>query len=361
MEHKQLNVLFFTGSMSWGGGTERSVSLISSYLSNRDFNVKVLSFFDGQSSFFMIDPEVELCSLNMQGQSPVIHYLNIIYKLRKFLIHNKIDLIVITDVILSLYVFPAILGTDIKTIYRENFNYFTNLNSLKRKFSRLLAIRYSDFIVTITTDDQKIYESKIRDMNAITTIHNVKPFKTSTEANMDSKIVLAVGKLVKQKGFDMLLHAWSKIIKHEPSWKLQIAGAGVEEEKLKTLCTDLKLDDSVKFVGKISNIQNYYENASIYVMSSRFEGFGFVLIEAKELGLPIVSFDCPYGPGEVVRDGIDGLLAEAENIDDLSEKLLYLMHDKELRIEFSKNSLADSRFEKEIILPKWEKVIRDLF
>ena len=195
----------------------------------------------------------------------------------------------------------------------------------------------------------------------LATIHNVKPFKTLDNANTDVKRVVAVGKLVPQKGFDLLLKAWHKAIQHEQDWKLQIIGAGVEENNLKSLCNSLGLDNSVEFVGKTNDVQSYYKNASIYVMSSRFEGFGFVLIEAKELGLPIVSFDCPYGPGEVVRDRIDGLLAKSENIDDFCEKLLILMQDAELRKKYGQNALNDDRFEQETVLPKWEKVINGLF
>ena len=123
----------------------------------------------------------------------------------------------------------------------------------------------------------------------------------------------------------------------------------------------MQLEDSVEFIGRTSEVQKYYKSASVYVMSSRFEGFGFVLIEAKEFGLPIVSFDCPYGPGEVIRNGIDGLLSKPENVDDLSEKLLILMKDSTLRKKFSQNTLQDERFEQETVLPKWEKVINDLF
>lgn len=361
MKNQQLNILFFTGCITWGGGTERSVSVISNYLVNKDFDVKILSLFDGKHTFYNTDPKVGLLSLSMQGKSPTLQYINTVYMLRKLLISNKIDVIVITDVILSLYVFPAIMGLDIKTIYRENFNYFTDLNSRKRKFSRALAVKYSDFIVTITTDDQKIYESKMKSHGKLTTIHNVKPFKTEDIANTDVKVVLAIGKLVKQKGFDLLLEAWSKIIQFEPNWKLQIVGGGIEEKNLNDILKDLRLEDSVDLVGRTSDVQEYYKNASIYVMSSRFEGFGFVLIEAKEFGLPIVSFDCPYGPGEVVKDGIDGLLVKPENIDDLSEKLLILMQDRELRKQYGQNALEDDRFEQETVLPKWEKVINGLF
>ena len=232
MKNKQLNILFFVGSIDWGGGTERSVSLISSYLAKRNFNVKVLSFFDGHKSFYKIEPKVELLSLNMKGKSPVLQYIKIAYTLRKLLKEHQIDVVIITDVILSLYVFPAIARTGIKTIYRENFNYFTDLSSRKRKFSRAVTVKYTDFIVTITTDDQKIYESKMKNKGNVTTIYNVKPFKTSEISNMDQKVVVTVGKLVKQKGFDMLLCAWSKVINQKPEWKLQIVGGGIEERKI---------------------------------------------------------------------------------------------------------------------------------
>jgi len=361
MEDKQVNILFFTGSIDWSGGTERSVSLVSSYLSSKNMNVKILSFFDGRSSFYDIDPKVELLSLHMQGKNPTLNFVKIVYFLRKLLLSNQIDVIVITDTILSLYVLPAILGTRVKTIYQENFNYFTDLNSKKRKYARHLIVKYVDYIITVSKGDEENYKLVRKKKGHVSAIYNVKPFKALEVANMDTKVVVTVGKLVDQKGYDLLLQAWCKVIGGVPDWKLKIIGEGVDEKRLKELKSDLGLSNSVEFVGKTNEVQKYYKNASLYVMSSRFEGFGFVLIEAKEFGLPIVSFDCPYGPGEVVRDGVDGLLAKPEDTDDLSKKLLVLMQDAELRNKFSQNALKDDRFEQETVLPKWEKVINDLF
>jgi glycosyltransferase involved in cell wall biosynthesis len=355
-----VNILFFTGSIDWGGGTERAVTMIGNDLSRKNFNVKILSFFEGASSFYDLEPEIDLLSLQMKGKKPSLHYFNIIFRLRRLLLKNNIDVIVITDVILSLYVLPAIQGTNIKTVYRENFNYFTDLSSFKRKIARILTIKYVDVIVTLTTQDQECYESNKTIPKKITTIYNVKSLKAKQRPEKHSNIVISVGKLSKQKGFDLLLQAWHRVCEHNQDWKLWIIGAGVERQHLEIQAEQLGILQSVEFIGQVSNVEEYYQKASIYVMSSRFEGFPNVLLEAKEMGLPVVSFDCKYGPAEVVRDNIDGFLAEPENTDDLSEKLLHLMDDAELRKRFSQNALQDMRFEPDTILPQWEHTLLGL-
>lgn len=361
MNDKKLNILFFIGSIKWGGGTERSVSLISSYLSNKDFNVKILSFFDGKSAFYDTDPKVELFSLSMQNRNPTLSYFNVVYYFRKFLTENKIDIIIITDVILSLYVFPAIVGTKIKTIYRENFTADSNFNSIKRGLSRKIMIKYSDMIITMTDQDTFRYQSQVKDITKVQKIHNAKAFKSSNISDGNNNIVLSVGNLRKIKGHDLLLKSWKNIVSKHPKWTLQIVGGGSEEKNLKNLAIKLNISDSVDFVGQTNNVLLYYNRAAIFVLSSRSEGFPNVLLEAKEMGLPTVSFDCPFGPREVIREGIDGLLAEPEDINSLSQQLLKLIESQEMRREFAKAALNDDRFEKNNVLPKWEKLINKLY
>lgn len=145
--------------------------------------------------------------------------------------------------------------------------------------------------------------------------------------------VIAVGRLTRQKGFDRLLEAWNLIRDEFPGWKLSVIGAGEEEQTLKELADALDVTGSVGFVPPVKNMAAVYAYADVYVMSSRYEGFPMVLVEAMAAGLPAVSFVC-NGPDVIIRDGVDGFLVPQGDTDKLAARLAELMRSEEKRREF---------------------------
>lgn len=145
--------------------------------------------------------------------------------------------------------------------------------------------------------------------------------------------VIAVGRLTHQKGFDRLLEAWNLIRDEFPDWKLTIIGAGEEEHALKELADVLDVTGSVGFVPPVKNMAAVYAYADVYVMSSRYEGFPMVLVEAMAAGLPPVSFVC-NGPDVIIRDGVDGFLAPQGDTDTLASRLAEIMRNADKRREF---------------------------
>jgi glycosyltransferase involved in cell wall biosynthesis len=135
------------------------------------------------------------------------------------------------------------------------------------------------------------------------------------------KTVLAVGRLSYQKGFDLLIEAWNKVGAHEEGWKLQIVGSGEEDEKLYRLVKNLNLDSSLEFIPATKNIEQYYPKASFFVLSSRYEGYPLVLVEAMGFSLPCIAFDCKTGPREIIGNHKDGLLVETGNVTELAEQI----------------------------------------
>ena len=254
-------------------------------------------------------------------------------------------------------------GTDIKVICWDHFNYeafrkrwcYDELNQLilSGKIHRL---------VVLTQSDVKSYAENEKDFpeGLVCQIYNPSPIQTESYMQHSSKKVLACGRLAHQKGFDLLLDAWKEVEQQNIDWELEIVGDGFMREELERKVRDNNLQ-RVTLSHFTSNIKEKYAEAGIYVMSSRYEGLGLVLLEAESMSLPMVSFNCKEGPKEIIKNGYNGYLAEAENPHDLAEKLLSLIKDDNLREQMSRNAFEASRaFLTDKILDQWEELINQL-
>lgn len=178
---------------------------------------------------------------------------------------------------------------------------------------------------------------------------------------MTARTVLSMGRVVPQKGQDLLVRAWHQIADKTGGWKLRIVGDGPLLNEIKEYVEKNGLSGSVEFLPTTKDVLAMYRQASIYAMSSRFEGLPLVLIEAQSMGLPIVSFDCLTGPAEIVEDGRNGILVPPLDVEALAEALLSLIRDDRRRKEFSDNALtAASRFDYGKIVGQWEKLLSEI-
>lgn len=223
---------------------------------------------------------------------------------------------------------------------------------LKRSVKRL------DKLIVLTKNDQKQWE---RTHNNILHIPNPNPFQNSTNSLLEAKRVISIGKLDAQKGYDMLIDSWNLVSDQHPDWTLDIYGSGEWKEMLEKKINDYHLTGKINLKGTTNDVISNYLDSSIYVMSSRYEGFGMVLIEAMLCGLPAVSFDCEYGPGEIITDGIDGFLVPPNNIKLLADKICELIENDSLRKQMGANARKKvERYSKEIIMPQWIKLFDSL-
>ena len=242
------------------------------------------------------------------------------------------------------------------TLLSNKFKYNKALYSLIKKWDELIMnrLRPVSNVVTLTKQDAKDWEPFV---NNITVIPN---FITITPKNVKSysaKRVISAGRYAHEKGYDMLLKAWAIVTEVYPDWELHIFGDGDSTPYAK-MSQQLRISDSVFLHPSTSDISEEFSNSSIYVMSSRYEGFGLVLAEAMSCGLASVAFDCPYGPRTIIEDRHDGLLVQREDIKQLSDGLLFLMSDPTIRITFGSNASEDiKRFNKESIMQKWIDLI----
>lgn len=343
-----MHILFIINSLESKGGTERVASLLANWLSSFHELTILSKYFDGRKNAYWLDKSVN--DIKLIGND-----FTFISKCKQHILQSNPDLIIIHTMS---KLTPVLLLRDIKAnnIWSlEHISY--NFHSCLFRYLRQKLYRKLDKVITLTHEDAKNYDF-VSDKLSVIANSNSLPIRKSVNS-LDSKIVVSIGRLTYQKGYDLLIKSWALVEKKHPDWSLHIYGEGKDEGNLKRLISNYKLKNVV-FKGLTSSVQAAYDEAAFYVMSSRFEGFGMVLIEAQSRGLPIVSFDCPSGPAEIISEGIDGYLVENGNVKMLAERIAYLIDNGSMRQVLSANALISAkRFEPEQIINQWITLIDD--
>ena len=246
-------------------------------------------------------------------------------------------------------------------VNRANYRNFSSQDSniAKRLFSwfwmkSLMGhLRELDRMIVLT-------EAAVTDwpeLSNITLIPDPLPFMTDKKSCLSVKRVVSIGRYAFEKGNDLLLRAWSKVEKEHTDWCLDIYGMGdrkIYSEQMKSLGID---ERRCHLHGSITDVKQVYVNSSIFVLPSRFEGFGLVIIEAMSCGLPVISFDCENGPRNIITEGKDGFLIRPFDVEKFSEKIIRLIEDDELRNIIGTNALITSRkYNIEDIAGQWKKL-----
>jgi glycosyltransferase involved in cell wall biosynthesis len=212
-------------------------------------------------------------------------------------------------------------------------------------------------MIVLTEKDCKAWT----ELDNVIAIPNPLPFSPNAISPLTEKRVIAVGRYYQEKGFDLLLESWAKIYKNHPEWRLEIFGDG-NKTMYEEMRDKLGIPASCcKLNGRTNAIEKEYVNSSIFVCSSRFEGFGMVLVEAMACGLGVVSFDCPWGPSSILANGEDGLLVENGNTDLLADAIMSLMDDSEKLNQLAKNAIVNvQRFQMDKIANQWKELFETL-
>lgn len=214
-------------------------------------------------------------------------------------------------------------------------------------------------VVSLTEADA----ARFRALNANTqVIYNASSLWADTPASATGATVLAVGRCVAQKGFDLLLAAWQTVAMRVPDARLRIVGDGPLQASLKQQAAQLGITDRIDWVAPTEHIERHYRKAAVFVLPSRYEGMPLVLLEAQALGVPAVAFDCPTGPREIIETGVTGLVVPALDVSALADALQVLLTQPALRQRMAKAAIERSRarFTPQAHFDRWTALIRDV-
>lgn len=339
------------------GGTDRVAVELSNIFSDAGIEVIFLTMKKRQQDYFTLNPSVKRLDLGFVADDQIARgfgYLGFraliaFFKMVRLLFKEKPDYVVSNWTSVNCFALLAGLLFKSKVVCVEHIH-FSQPSKLWQFFRRLTY--WSAHRVVCLTDDDLADYAKLG-VKAVK-IYNPLTVEVSNLSRREGKKFIAVGRLELQKGFDILINAFRLVLDQHPDASLDIYGDGTQRNALSTLISNLGLEESVALRGATKNISEAYSRSDFFVLSSRFEGFGLVIVEAQAHGLPVAAFDCPRGPSEIIDDRVNGLLVENGSVLDLSIKMIELIENPEMCAAMVNAAfMSNRRFGHESIREEW--------
>ena len=355
------HIAFFSGDITRSGGTENvSIMVANELVKDPSYEVSFISLFEEQPRpFFPIDETIGRDTVYPIVTHGIQHYFDTVKRLRGLVKKHHIDILIDIDGILDMYTLPLKRGTGVKIISWEHFNYLQNPGVPYRKLTRPWAARKADAIVTLTTADKNLYEQHLKPRCLVIDIPNpmIVPDPAPVYAST-SKTILSSGRLTYQKGFDMLVDVAAQVLPQHPGWQWLILGEGEDRSTLEDKIAHAGIGNQLILKGRVPDTDSYYRKSAFFVLTSRFEGLPMVLLEAKAYGLPIVSFDCPTGPSEIIEDAVNGNLVHPDDIAAMAKNVDCLIENRATRERYALHAGdGNGRFAKETIIDQWKTLL----
>jgi len=343
-----------------GGGAERVMTYLCGGLAARGHEVTLLTLDDSVPDFYSVPSGVTRVRVNLPTfkKAGFLGGLTRLWKMTQAVRRTRPDVLIS---FMTISVLASCLLLRVPAVYADHLDVRFLAYSRKWQILRDFLLRHARTVTVLSERDRQFilrYHPKWKP--AVVYNPALPPQGERLERPefmaADKKYVIAVGRLVKQKGFDRLLKAWRLVCGGLPDWRLAVIGAGEDEAELKHLAGELGVLSSVQFVPPVKGLQAVYQSADLYAMSSRAEGFPMVLLEAMAAGVPAVSFNCT-GPDVIIRGGVDGFLVQQDDTDGLAAKLTELMQNGEMRVRFGRKAReVTERFSLEKYLTAYENL-----
>lgn len=381
-DNRRYKIVYCTPALYSAGGVERIISVKASYFADVfDYDVTIIVT-EGKEKppFFPLSEKVKVINLGLNFEE--LWGVPFYKKAFLYLIKQQRFKRILSDALMRIR--PdftiSVLRREINFINtikdgsykigelhvnRANYRNFKvkGNNLFLRVFShfwmnRLLKhLKQLDKFVVLT----EIAKRDWPELDGVEVISDPLPYHTDDQSSLSEKRIISIGRYVYEKGNDLLLEAWSKVEKRKPDWSLDIYGMG-NRAPYETQKAQLGIDPQrCSLHGFLKDVNHEYLSSSIFVLPSRFEGFGLVLIEAMAHGLPVLSFDCENGPRSIISDGLNGFLIPPFNVDMLSEKMMLLMDNVDLRKRIGLNAYNESmKYDMDHIGLQWKQLFDSL-
>ena len=361
-----MNICFMLGGFTGNGGIGRVTSMLTGYLADvEDLHITTLSYANmGLPNLYSISEKVEQKFFLSRHQNMAKTLLTGgVGKLRRFLTENNIDVLVACGALFFPICVRACKGINAKCICWEHTDPATGNDYNFQKIARKYGAKRSDCNVVLTKRARAFYEANYPNCE-VKHIYNPIDPQVLIQAGMydlDSKKIISVGRLSYPKYFQMAIQVAAQVLPKYPEWQWDIYGAGEQKEELEKLIVQKGLQNQMHLQGQVDDLYDRYKQYAIMVMTSRYEGFPMSLLEGMGNGLPLVSFDIPTGPDEIIKDGENGFLIEAFDQETMTTCLEQLIEDAQLRKKMSlegKRSCVE--FSCNHIIKQWTKLLHAL-
>jgi len=365
-----VNITLAISSLA-GGGAERTAMVMAQEFMKRGHTLSLVTLYGEGSDFYPVPSGMRRVSLGLEGSSsgfyqPVRNNLRRIYALRRAIrdTHPHVTISFIDR--MNVLVLLSLLGTRIPVIVTERADPDITPCGQPWGFLRRCLYPLAALLVSISHGVDRKFSWLAASKRAV--VHNPLWPKTTEEGAKDSpmlspsrKHVVALGRLSSEKGFHLLIRAFAAIADENPEWDLTIIGEGPQRQELTSLIASAGLNKRVTLQGQVQNPFALLRQAHLFVMSSLSEGFGNALIEAMACGIAAISFDCPSGPGEILRHNLDGILVPPQDSAALAAAMDRLMNNPNERHRLSTEALKSvERFRVDRIMDQWDAVFQRL-
>ena len=370
-----MKILYAVESVNLTGGYDRVIIEKCNYLAEHGFDVIIcVSSHALAQPYYPISDKVRVVDFHIDFHSQYGH--NLLYrawvyfslmqrykkKLKELLFYEHPDVVITTlgreiDFITDINDGSAKIGeSHIAKDFVRNLHLMEQRGFLYQMIARLWRkkldkkVKKLDALVLLTQHDADSWSGLTKTI----VIPNSLPFYPQQGSDCQNKRVIFVGRYNEQKGLEYLVETWQKVHYHHDDWTLHMYGEGEQETMLKHLIHEAGLNDTVIVHQPTQQIMEKYLESSIFLLTSRFEGFGMVLIEAMACGLPVISFNCPWGPADIISDGEDGYLVEYLNTDEAAQRVCQLIENPILRKEMGALARRNiQRYERDAVMLQW--------
>jgi glycosyltransferase involved in cell wall biosynthesis len=377
-----MKIFYIYTALLTKGGADRVLTEKANWLAEHGYEVGIVTDTQmGRPPVFPLSPKVRMINLDIDFAKEYGHNLlmrTYLYyqlmaeykqKMKEILETEKPNIVITTmgrdlDFLPDLYHDGAIIGEAHTTKqFMRNFHLLEQKGFphkqiawyWRRKMEK--SVSKLNAIVLLTKEDEESWGTTTKTY----VIPNSLPFEPDASSNLQNRQAIAVGRYNNAKGYKYLVEAWNIVHQRYPDWTINIYGSGELKDQVKELIEKYQLQETMLMHEPTDNIKDKYLESSICVVSSRYEGFSMVILESMACGVPVVSFDCPHGPRNIIKNGEDGILVDYLNSQALADNICKLIEHPELRKEYGAKAKENiKRFSRDNVMKQWTDLFRNL-